>query len=230
MKKGWISSMINIAIDGPSGAGKSTIARAVSGKLGFLYIDTGAMFRSLAYKAVKNGIDIANEHDSLKSMLSGTTLTIERIDGVQHMILDGEDITDFIRTPEVSKAASDIAVIDFVRGWLLELERSLAQKNDCIMDGRDIGTHVLPDAKVKIFLTASSEVRAKRRLAELKEKGIDISYDEVLNDMKYRDKQDSERKVAPLKMADDAHLADTSDKSFDESVEYILDIIKRESM
>lgn len=222
--------MINIAIDGPSGAGKSTIARAVSGKLGFLYIDTGAMFRSLAYKAVKNGIDIANEHDSLKSMLSGTTLTIERIDGVQHMILDGEDITDFIRTPEVSKAASDIAVIDFVRGWLLELERSLAQKNDCIMDGRDIGTHVLPDAKVKIFLTASSEVRAKRRLAELKEKGIDISYDEVLNDMKYRDKQDSERKVAPLKMADDAHLADTSDKSFDESVEYILDIIKRESM
>ncbi len=230
MKKGWIGSMINIAIDGPSGAGKSTIARAVSGKLGFLYIDTGAMFRSLAYKAVKNGIDIANEHDSLKSMLSGTTLTIERIDGVQHMILDGEDITDFIRTPEVSKAASDIAVIDFVRGWLLELERSLAQKNDCIMDGRDIGTHVLPDAKVKIFLTASSEVRAKRRLAELKEKGIDISYDEVLNDMKYRDKQDSERKVAPLKMANDAHLADTSDKSFDESVEYILDIIKRESM
>ena len=222
--------MINIAIDGPSGAGKSTIARAVSQKLGFLYIDTGAMFRSLAYKAVKQGIDIANEHNSLKSMLSDTTLTIERIDGVQHMILDGEDITDFIRTPEVSKAASDIAVIDFVRNWLLELERSLAKEYDCIMDGRDIGTHVLPDAKVKIFLTASAETRAKRRLKELKEKGIDISFEEVLSDMKYRDKQDSEREIAPLKMADDAHLADTSDKSFDESVDYILDIIKRESM
>lgn len=222
--------MINIAIDGPSGAGKSTIARAVSQKLGFLYIDTGAMFRSLAYKAVKQGIDIANEHNSLKSMLSDTTLTIERIDGVQHMILDGEDITDFIRTPEVSKAASDIAVIDFVRKWLLELERSLAKEYNCIMDGRDIGTHVLPDAKVKIFLTASAETRAKRRLKELKEKGIDISFEEVLSDMKYRDKQDSEREIAPLKMADDAHLADTSDKSFDESVDYILDIIKRESM
>ena len=222
--------MINIAIDGPSGAGKSTIARAVSQKLGFLYIDTGAMFRSLAYKAVKQGIDIANEHNSLKSMLSDTTLTIERIDGVQHMILDGEDITDFIRTPEVSKAASDIAVIDFVRNWLLELERSLAKEYNCIMDGRDIGTHVLPDAKVKIFLTASAETRAKRRLKELKEKGIDISFEEVLSDMKYRDKQDSEREIAPLKMADDAHLADTSDKSFDESVYYILDIIKRESM
>lgn len=222
--------MINIAIDGPSGAGKSTIARAVSQKLGFLYIDTGAMFRSLAYKAVKQGIDIANEHNSLKSMLSDTTLTIERVDGVQHMILDGEDITDFIRTPEVSKAASDIAVIDFVRKWLLELERSLAKEYNCIMDGRDIGTHVLPDAKVKIFLTASAETRAKRRLKELKEKGIDISFEEVLSDMKYRDKQDSEREIAPLKMADDAHLADTSDKSFDESVDYILDIIKRESM
>lgn len=222
--------MINIAIDGPSGAGKSTIARSVSQKLGFLYIDTGAMFRSLAYKAVKQGIDIANEHNSLKSMLSDTTLTIERVDGVQHMILDGEDITDFIRTPEVSKAASDIAVIDFVRKWLLELERSLAKEYNCIMDGRDIGTHVLPDAKVKIFLTASAETRAKRRLKELKEKGIDISFEEVLSDMKYRDKQDSEREIAPLKMADDAHLADTSDKSFDESVDYILDIIKRESM
>lgn len=222
--------MINIAIDGPSGAGKSTIARAVSQKLGFLYIDTGAMFRSLAYKAVKQGIDIANEHNSLKSMLSDTTLTIERIDGVQHMILDGEDITDFIRTPEVSKAASDIAIIDFVRKWLLELERSLAKEYNCIMDGRDIGTYVLPDAKVKIFLTASAETRAKRRLKELKEKGIDISFEEVLSDMKYRDKQDSEREIAPLKMADDAHLADTSDKSFDESVDYILDIIKRESM
>ena len=221
--------MINIAIDGPSGAGKSSIAKAVSAKLGYLYIDTGAMFRSLAYKALSLGIDIPNEHDALNKMLSETTLSIERIDGTQHMILDDCDITDKIRTPEVSKAASDIAVIGFVRSWLLDLERSLAKKNNCIMDGRDIGTHVLPDADVKIFLTASAEVRAERRLKELNEKGIDVSFDEVLAEMKYRDKQDSEREVAPLKKADDAILADTSDKNFDESVELILDIIKTEN-
>ena len=220
--------MINIAIDGPSGAGKSSIAKKVSERLGFLYIDTGAMFRSLAYKALTLGIDIPNEHSRLREMLSQTHLTIERIDGSQHMILDGCDITDKIRTPEVSKAASDIAVIDFIRTWLLNLERSLAKKNNCIMDGRDIGTHVLPDAKVKIFLTASAEVRAERRLKELKEKGIETTFNEVLAEMKYRDKQDSEREIAPLKKADDAHLADTSDKNFEESVELILDIIKME--
>lgn len=221
--------MINIAIDGPSGAGKSSIAKAVSSRLGYLYIDTGAMFRSLAYRALSLGIDISNEHSKLKSMLEETSLTIERINGTQHMILDGCDITDKIRTPEVSKAASDIAVIDFIRAWLLELERSLAKQNNCIMDGRDIGTHVLPNADVKIFLTASSEVRAERRLKELKEKGIETSFEEVLAEMKYRDKQDSEREVAPLKKADDAVLADTSDKTFDESVELILDIIKMEN-
>ena len=221
--------MINIAIDGPSGAGKSSIAKAVSSRLGYLYIDTGAMFRSLAYKALSLGIDISNEHSKLKSMLLETSLTIERIDGSQHMILDGCDITDKIRTPEVSKAASDIAVIDFIRAWLLELERSLAKQNNCIMDGRDIGTHVLPHADVKIFLTASSEVRAQRRLKELKEKGIETNFEDVLAEMKYRDKQDSEREVAPLKKADGAVLADTSEKTFDESVELILDIIKMEN-
>lgn len=220
--------MINIAIDGPSGAGKSSIAKKVSERLGFLYIDTGAMFRSLAYKALTLGIDISNEPSRLEDMLSKTSLTIERIDSTQHMILDGCDITDKIRTPEVSKAASDIAVIDFIRTWLLNLERSLAKQNNCIMDGRDIGTHVLPDAKVKIFLTASAEVRAQRRLKELKEKGIETTFNEVLAEMKYRDKQDSEREIAPLKKADDAHLADTSDKNFEESVELILDIIKTE--
>lgn len=220
--------MINIAIDGPSGAGKSSIAKMVSQRLGYLYIDTGAMFRSLAYKALSLGIDIPNEHSRLEEMLSATNLTIERIDGTQHMILDGCDITDKIRTPEVSKAASDIAVINFIRTWLLNLERSLAKQNNCIMDGRDIGTHVLPDAKVKIFLTASAEVRAERRLKELKEKGIETTFDEVLAEMKYRDKQDSEREIAPLKKADDAHLADTSDKNFEESVELILSIIKTE--
>lgn len=222
--------MINIAIDGPSGAGKSSIAKAVSAKLGYLYIDTGAMFRSLAYKALSLGIDIPKNPSALKEMLSSTNLTIERIDGEQHMILDGADITSKIRTPQVSKAASDIAVIDFVRSWLLNLERKLAKENNCIMDGRDIATCVLPNADVKIFLTSSAEVRAERRLKELIEKGINTTFEDVLAEMKYRDKQDSEREVAPLKMAEDATLADTSDKTFNESVELILGIIKRETL
>ncbi len=219
--------MINVAIDGPSGAGKSSIAKKVSFKLGFLYIDTGAMFRSLAWKALELGIDIANEHPRLEDMLKSTKLSIKRIDGTQHMIMDGKDITDLIRTPEVSKAASDIAVIGFVREWLLNLERTLASENDCIMDGRDIGTMVLPNADVKIFLTASPEARANRRLLELKEKGIDISFEKLLEEMKYRDKQDSERAVAPLKQAEDAVLVDTTNKNFDESVDLIYNIIKK---
>lgn len=219
--------MINVAIDGPSGAGKSSIARTVSSKLGFLYIDTGAMFRSLALKALSLGIDIATGAARLEAMLSSTDLSIKLIDGTQHMIVDGADITDLIRTPEVSKAASDIATISFVREWLLDRERALAMENNCIMDGRDIGTAVLPDADVKIFLTASPEARAERRLKELREKGIDVSFDKLLEDMKYRDKQDSMREVAPLKQADDAVLVDTTDKNFDESVEAIYSIIKK---
>ena len=222
--------MINVAIDGPSGAGKSSIARVVSEKLGYLYIDTGAMLRSLAWKALKCGIDIKSDHKSLSDMLASTRLTIERHDGVQHMIVDGMDVTDLIRTPEVSMAASDIATVAFVRQWLLDLERSLANENNCIMDGRDIGTAVLPNADVKIFLTASAEARAKRRLKELLEKGMKVSFDEVLADMKQRDKQDSERETAPLKKADDAVLADTSDIGFEESCELVCSIIKRETM
>lgn len=219
--------MINVAIDGPSGAGKSSIARVASERLGFLYIDTGAMFRSLAYKAQSLGIDIASDKDALEAMLNDTRLEIKRIDSNQHMILDGEDITSLIRTPQVSRGASDIAVIAFVREWILKLERKLASENDCIMDGRDIATHVLPDADVKIFLTASPEARAERRLLELKDKGMDVSFEDVLAEMKYRDKQDSERDIAPLKKADDAVLADTTNNTFEQSVELVLDIIKR---
>ena len=221
--------MINIAIDGPSGAGKSSIARIAAKTLGYLYIDTGAIFRSLAWKALKNGIEISTSHKELEAMLSDTVLDIKLIDDLQHMILDGADITHLIRTPEVSKGASDIAVIGFVREWVLNVERSLAKENNCIMDGRDIGTHVLPNADVKIFLTASAEARAKRRLSELEEKGVKLTFDEVLAEMKYRDKQDSEREIAPLKKADDAVLADTTEIGFDESVELVLSIIKRET-
>ncbi len=219
--------MINIALDGPSGAGKSTIARAAANIFGFTYIDTGAMFRSLALKALRNGINIKDEEEKIKDMLIQTSLDISRGDDGQHMILDGEDITGLIRTPEVSKGASDIAVIPYVRTWLLNTERDIASKYDCIMDGRDIGTSVLPDAKCKIFLTASAEKRAERRLKELLEKGIETSFDEVLKEMKYRDEQDANREVSPLKMADDAILADTSDLGLDESVELVCNIIRK---
>ncbi len=219
--------MINIALDGPSGAGKSTIARAVASKYDYIYIDTGAMFRALAFKALRCGYDIKNDEEKIKSMLSQTTLDIQRRDGEQVVYVDGEDVTGFIRTPEISKGASDIAVIGFVRTWLLDTERNLASKYNCIMDGRDIGTAVLPDADVKIYLTASAEERAKRRMKELCEKGMNVSFEEVLSEMKYRDKQDSEREVAPLTKAADAIEADTTGLTFDESVNLIDDIIKK---
>ena len=219
--------MINVALDGPSGAGKSTIARKAAECFGFTYIDTGAMFRSLAYKALECGIDIKANPCQVESMLENTDLDIARTSDGQQMILDGKNITAFIRTPEVSKAASDIAVIPQVRQWLLKVERALAQKYNCIMDGRDIGTSVLPDADVKIFLTASPEARAKRRHKELLEKGIEKSFEEVFEDMKYRDMQDSQREVSPLKMADDAVLADTTELTFDESVSLVCDLIRK---
>lgn len=219
--------MINVALDGPSGAGKSTIAKAVAQNFNYIYIDTGAMFRSLALKANELGIDIKNNPEDVERMLSSTTLDISRQDGAQIMILDGRDVTLLIRTPEVSKSASDIAVIPAVRSWLLKTERHFASKYDCIMDGRDIGTSVLPDADVKIFLTASAEARAKRRLKELVEKGINTSFDEVLTEMQYRDKQDSEREISPLKKADDAIVADTTELSLDESINLVCDIIRK---
>ena len=217
--------MTIVAIDGPSGAGKSTISKIVANKLGFVYIDTGAMFRSLAYKAIKNGIDIKNEHGKIIDMMKNTKLDIVCEEDGQKMYIDGENITGFIRTPEVSKGASDIAVIPEVRERLLQIQRSLAQKTSCIMDGRDIGTCVLPNADVKIFLTASCEARAKRRYKELTERGEKVTYNEVLEDMRYRDNNDSTRKTAPLKIADDAIKADTSKLDFDESVELIEKII-----
>lgn len=219
--------MINVAIDGPSAAGKSQISRLVAKEMNYVYIDTGAMFRSLGLKALENNIDIKNDTESVCGMLSETTLDIRRENGEQKMILDGRDVTELIRTPEVSVAASDIAVIPSVRDWILVIERSLASKYDCVMDGRDIGTSVLPDADVKIFLTASAEKRAERRFAELKQKGIDTDYASVLKDMIYRDEQDANRKVSPLKKADDAIVADTTDLTFDESVSRVLSIVRK---
>lgn len=221
--------MINVAIDGPSGAGKSSISKTVAKELGYIYIDTGAMYRTLAYKALKLGLDINSAPDSIEKMLSDTVVDIRHCDDGQHMFADGEDVTAYIRTPEVSMGASDIAKIPFVRQWLLELQRNFARSNDCIMDGRDIGTVVLPEAKVKIFLTASPEARAERRLAELREKSSDITFEQVLEDMKKRDANDASRSCAPLKQAEDAVLVDTSNLDFAQSVDAVKDVIKQKT-
>ena len=210
--------MINVAVDGPAGAGKSTIARRIACDLGYVYIDTGAMYRSLAYKALKNNIDIKNDHAAVCEMLSDTRIDIKHKDGVQRMYVDGADVTDCIRTPEISLGASDIAAIPEVRHWLLGFQRGLAAANNCIMDGRDIGTKVLPDANVKIFLTASAEARAKRRFCELKLKGTDVTYSKVLDDIIKRDENDSTRECSPLAKAEDAVLVDTSELDFEQAV------------
>ena len=217
--------MINVAIDGPAGAGKSTIAKKIAQNKGYMYIDTGAMYRTLAYKAVSESIDILNDFDAVLRMLEDTKVEVVYNDGFQRMICDGEDVTDKIRTPEISKGASDISAIPEVRKWLLEFQRGLARDNDCLMDGRDIGTVVLPFANVKIFLTASPEARAKRRYDELILKGQDVTYENVLSDMISRDTNDSTRACAPLKMADDAVYVDTSDLSFEEAVALVEKII-----
>lgn len=215
----------NIAIDGPSGAGKSTLARLISERLGYLYIDTGAMYRAAALKMINLGIDIKNDTASVVRAISDTDIRLSHIGGSQHIFLDGKDVTDFIRTGEVSMGASAVAAIKQVRLKLVELQRKIAESNNCIMDGRDIGTFVLPNADIKIFLTASAEKRAQRRYAELLEKGSDVSYDEVLADMIKRDKNDSERSFAPLKEAPDSIRVDTSDIDLDGSVKLIEDII-----
>ncbi len=214
-----------IAVDGPAGAGKSTIAKKIAQDLGYMYIDTGAMYRTLAYKAIALGLDIAFNHDEICRMLADTSMDVVYRDGVQRMLCDGSDVTDYIRTPAVSAGASAISAIPEVRAWLLDFQRNLAKSNDCLMDGRDIGTVVLPFANVKVFLTASPLARAKRRYDELIAKGESVTLQKVLDDMTVRDRNDSTRACAPLKQADDAVLVDTSDLSFDESVDAIKAII-----
>lgn len=217
-------STFKVAIDGPAGAGKSTIAKATSKKMQFVYIDTGAMFRAVGLAAMRAGID-PNDIDRVNEMLPSVNIDISHSEDGQQVFLNGENVSKEIRMPEVSVAASDISKIPQVRKKLLELQRSIAEKTDVIMDGRDIGTVVLPDAQLKIFLTASVEERAMRRYKELVEKGIECDFDEVKRDMEYRDKNDSEREIAPLKPAEDSVIVDTTGKTLSESVEIILDII-----
>lgn len=220
---------VNIAIDGPAGAGKSTIAKAVSKKLGYIYVDTGALYRSVAYTMLRDGIspkDAAKVEEKLSS-LDKKYFSLGFIDGAQHVFAGGEDVSDKIRTPEVSMGASDVSAIPYVRKFLFELQRSIAAENNVIMDGRDIGTVVLPNADVKIYLTASAEVRADRRYKELAEKENCPTFEQVLADIKQRDYNDMHRETAPLKKADDAVLADTSDVDLDGAIQLILDIIKK---
>ena len=217
--------MISIAIDGPAGAGKSTLSRKAAKTLGFIYVDTGALYRAVGLKFLKSGADEKLECD-IEDILSDTKVDIRFIDNEQHVFLDDNDVNDEIRTPKASMMASAVSAKPLVRAFLLEMQRLLAKENNVVMDGRDIGTVVLPDATVKIFLTASAETRAQRRYKELIEKGSEVTYDEVYEDMLKRDYNDTHRPIAPLKQADDAVLADTSECTFDESLELILSIVK----
>lgn len=216
---------INVAIDGPAGAGKSTIAKAAAKLLGFIYVDTGALYRTIGVCALRNNVEPSNSEEVIK-LLPNTDVSLRFIDGVQRVFLNGEDVSEEIRLPEASMAASNVSAIPEVRKFLFDLQKNIAEKNNVIMDGRDIGTVVLPDAKVKIFLTASSKVRADRRFKEFEEKGIKVEFIKLLAEIEQRDFQDMNREIAPLKQADDAILVDTSELSLEQSVDKIVSVIK----
>ena len=221
--------MINVAIDGPVGAGKSTVARESAKRLGIIYVDTGAMYRACGLFCVRNGTEISAENESaVAELLNGSLeLGITLENGTQRVYVNGEDVSDAIRTPEMSRAASDVSALPSVRAFLLDRQRALAASESVIMDGRDIGTVILPDADVKIFITAKPEIRAKRRYDELKAKGSDVTFEEVLNDLNQRDYNDSHRAEAPLRQAEDAVLLDTSELDFEQSVEAVIALIRK---
>ncbi len=217
---------ISIAIDGPAGAGKSSISKELAKKLNYIYVDTGAIYRSLAYTALKNKLNTKTDIEKISDLARECKIDLKYIDNVQHIFVDNNDVTGFIRTPEVSKGASDVSAIPQVREALLSIQRDIASKNNVLMDGRDIGTVVLPDATIKLFLTASIDERAKRRYKEMMEKGVKCNFDDIKADIAYRDDQDSNRPVAPLKPADDSVIFDNSNYNFEESVEYLYKLIK----
>ena len=222
---------ISVAIDGPGGAGKSTIAKAVAAKKGLIYLDTGAMYRSLALYAIRNGVDFDDgisdeEREIIGGLWDSFDLDVKYIDGVQHMFVNGEDVSGLIRTPQVSMGASRVSALPEVRVRLVEMQREIGKSADIIMDGRDIGTHVLKDATVKIFLTASAEARAKRRYDELKEKGSEVDFETVYRELVERDKGDMTRAASPLTQAEDAVLLDTTDMTLEESVAAVLKLVE----
>ncbi len=218
--------MISVAIDGPAGAGKSTVARAAAKELGYIYVDTGALYRAVGLYMLQHGIPVSDE-DAVVKELSKLQVSLEFCGGEQHVLLCGEDVSAQIRTPEVSMAASAVSAMQPVRSFLFDLQKNMAKTNNVIMDGRDIGTIVLPEAQVKIFLTASDEERAGRRYRELLEKGQAASFEEVLNDLRARDYADSHRAAAPLKPAEDSVLVDTTGLSLENSVQKVLQVVRQ---
>ena len=217
--------MAAIAIDGPAGAGKSTIAKRVAKELGYIYVDTGAMYRAIAYYLVTNQIDIEDE-DALNTACSQITIRIAYKDGAQQVYLNDENVTPYLRTEETGNMASKCSAKAPVRAALLDLQRNMAKEYDVVMDGRDIGTNVLPDAEVKIYLTASSKERANRRYKELVEKGEHPNFDQIEADIVERDNRDMNRAIAPLKQAEDAVLVDSSDMGIEEVVQAILTVAR----
>ena len=217
---------IAVAVDGPAGAGKSSVSKAVAKALGYTYIDTGAMYRAAALFAIENGIDIRNDRAELISRLDEIKIALKNENGAQRVYLNGKDVSERIRQADVSVGSSDIAVIPEVRVKLVALQREMAKTADVIMDGRDICTHVLPDAQVKIFLTASVDARAKRRYDEIREKGEECDFEKIKADIEYRDKNDSSRAVSPLKKADDAILLDTTELDFGQVTEKMKELIR----
>ena len=217
--------MVSVAIDGPAGAGKSTLARRLAAELGYIYVDTGAMYRAIGLYALRAGKD-PKDNAAVDALLPEIELRLASIAGEQHIYLKDEDVSAAIRTEQAGMAASAVGANPAVRAFLLDLQRSMAKKQDVLMDGRDIGTVVLPDAEVKIFLTASAEVRAQRRCLELEQRGTPKPYDEVLREMEERDYNDTHRAAAPLRAADDAIMVDTSSMDFKGSLDLLLDVIR----
>ncbi len=223
------TKFVSVAIDGPAGAGKSTIARRVAAELGYLYVDTGAIYRTVGYHMSLMGIG-PKDADGIRRCIDDVNIRIEhQADGMQHMILNGEDVTELIRTPEMSKMASGVAAQSCVRDYLLEMQRELARTHNVVMDGRDIGTVVLPHAQVKVYLTASAEVRAERRWRELTARGENVRFEEVYTDVIKRDEQDMTRTIAPLKCADDAEVLDCSYLTIEQVVAEMKAIIRRKA-
>ena len=217
---------LSVAIDGPSGAGKSSVARRTAETFGFLYVDTGAIYRTVGLAACRRGLS-SKDRESVVRMLPELRIELTHAgDGLQHMRLDEQDVTQEIRLPEISLYASDVSAYPEVRAYLMEMQRDLARKQNVIMDGRDIGTVVLPDAGLKIFLTASPEARARRRLLELEQKGQPVSFEEVLRDIEYRDRNDSQRAAAPLRAAEDAVLVDSTELNFEETCAAVEALIR----
>ena len=219
------NSVINVAIDGPGGAGKSTSARAAAKELGYIYVDTGALYRAVGVNALRKNID-TKDKAAVAASIAGISVDLVFENGEQKVLLNGEDVSVEIRTPPASMAASDVSAVPEVRAFLFDLQRDIASRNNCIMDGRDIGTVVLPDAQVKIFLTASAEERVQRRFKELQAKGSTVSFQSVLDELIERDYNDSHREIAPLKPAEDSVLLDTTGVSLEEQVAKIINIIK----